>query len=159
MNLTEQINRSTDQGPLYLIAAGPMELIYRALAASEQEARKHVTIISHHDYNEYFKARLWHRNWNDVKKLVPDIGYLRIKDQNGSKGSGLKGNSMSDFQWLQDHADARLNWVYDRVAAGKPDVSDSGMLTWLLGINGNDETITIAELREWFGDEVVYPER
>ncbi|MEM6471256.1 MAG: hypothetical protein AAF802_16970 [Planctomycetota bacterium] len=154
-SLTAQINRSTAQDPLYLIAAGPIELIYRALASADEVARKHVRIVSHHDYNEYFKARLWHRNWNDVKALVPEIGYLRIKDQNGSKGSGLKGDSLSNFDWLKDHPDAKLNWVFERITAGKPDVSDSGMLTWLIGMNGSDEKITIAELQAWFGNETI----
>ncbi|MEM7784714.1 MAG: hypothetical protein AAF623_15295 [Planctomycetota bacterium] len=154
-HLTDQINQSTKDDPLFLIAAGPMELIYQALVAADTDARQHVQIVSHHDYNEYFKARLWHRNWNDIKALVPNIGYLRIKDQNGKKGSGLKGESESDFEWLRDHDDPKLNWVFDRVVAGKPDVSDSGMLTWLIGVNGNDEVITIPELKAWFGENAI----
>ncbi|WP_419194071.1 hypothetical protein [Novipirellula herctigrandis] len=154
-HLTSEINKSTAEDPLYLIAAGPMELIYRALEAANCSARHHVKIVSHHDYNEYFKPRLWHRNWNDVKALVPIIGYLRIKDQNGSNGSGLKGSANTDFSWLQNHADPKLNWVYDRIVAGKPDVSDAGMLTWLIGINGTDEVVTIPEMQAWFGTNVV----
>ncbi|TWU62486.1 hypothetical protein [Crateriforma conspicua] len=154
-HLTSVINESTANDPLYLIAAGPMELIYRALEASDAEARKHVKIVSHHDYNEYFKPRLWHRNWNDIQRLVPEIGYLRIKDQNGSKGQGLKGSSNDDFRWLKDHTDSKLNWVYDRIAAGKPDVSDAGMLTWLIGINGKDTVVSIAEMKDWFGTDSI----
>lgn len=154
-HLTAEIDKSTASDPLYLIAAGPMELIYRALEAANTTARQHVIIVSHHNYNEYFKARLWHRNWNDVKDLVPGIGYLRIKDQNGSNGSGLKGSADSDFHWLRDHADPNLNWVYTRIVAGKPDVSDAGMLSWLIGINGSDEAVTIPEMQAWFGAATV----
>ncbi|MFG0287466.1 MAG: hypothetical protein ACF8CQ_04790 [Rhodopirellula sp. JB044] len=154
-HLTMEINRSTAADPLYLIAGGPMELIYRALAAADADARQHVKIVSHHDYNEYFKPRLWHRNWNDIQTLVPNIGYLRIKDQNGNNGSGLKGSSLEDFSWLKEHADPNLNWVYKRIAAGKPDVSDTGMLTWLLRINGDDESVTIPEMQQWFGRDVI----
>ncbi|MGC6423421.1 MAG: DUF7594 domain-containing protein [Lentimonas sp.] len=150
-HLTSEINKSSSSDRLYLVAAGPMELIYRALEAANVNSRQYVTIVSHHDYNEYFKPRLWHRNWNDVKALVPNIGYLRIADQNGSNLNGLKGNNDSNFHWLRDHADSNLNWVYDRVVAGKPDVSDAGMVTWLIGINGNDEKVTIAEMQTWFG--------
>ncbi|MEM0964580.1 MAG: hypothetical protein AAGJ81_00330 [Verrucomicrobiota bacterium] len=152
-NLTAEINRSTARDPLYIIAAGPMELIFRALEAANQKAREHVVIVSHHNYNEYFKPRLWQRNWNDVKALVPEIGYLRIKDQNGWKGTGLKGTGNEDFFWLRDHNDPNLNWVYERITAGKPDVSDAGMITWLIGINGEDEMITVAEMAEWFGQQ------
>ncbi|MDF7825920.1 hypothetical protein P4B35_17960 [Pontiellaceae bacterium B12227] len=154
-HLTAEINKSTADDPLYLIMAGPLELIFQSLEKADPVARKQVIIVSHHNYNEYFKARLWHRNWNDVLALVPDIGYLRIKDQNGWGGNGLKGSDDADFHWLRDHADPNLNWVYDRIVAGKPDVSDGGMLTWLIGINGNDETVTIPEMQTWFGPELV----
>lgn len=154
-HLTLEINKSTVENPLYLIAAGPLELAFRALQGSDTSARQHVTIVSHHNYNEYFKPRLWQRNWNDIKALVPNIGYLRIKDQNGKDGSGLKGMTGADFHWLRDHADPNLNWVYERISAGKPDVSDAGMLTWLIGINGSDEVVTIEEMRNWFGHEPI----
>ena len=154
-HLTKQINQSTKTDPLYLIAAGPMELIYRALEAADRDARSHVTIVSHHNYNESFKPRLWHRNLNDIRALDPEIGYLRIKDQNGKKGGGLKGTADSDFDWLKEHADPNLNWVYDRIVAGKPDVSDAGMLAWLIGINGTDEVVTIAEMQSWFGTDLI----
>jgi len=147
-HLTAEIDKSTAGDPLYLVAAGPMELIYRALKDAKHDARQHVTIVSHHNYNEYFKPRLWQRNWNDIQALVPGIGYLRIKDQNGG---GLKGKANSDFHWLRDHADPNLKWVYDRIAAGEPDVSDAGMVTWLIGINGSDEVVTIPEMQAWFG--------
>ncbi len=154
-HLTAEINKSTQDDPLNLIAAGPMELIYRALESADSSARTHVTIVSHHDYNEHFKPRLWQHNLNDVRTLVPKIGYLRIKDQNGKNGSGLKGLANSDFDWLKSHADPNLNWVYDRITAGKPDVSDAGMVTWLIGINGADEVVTISEMQKWFGSELV----
>ncbi|QBG49233.1 hypothetical protein EGM51_03285 [Verrucomicrobia bacterium S94] len=154
-HLIEVINASSAEDPLYLIVAGPMELIYRALEAADPVARKEVILVSHHNYNEYFKARLWHRNWNDIQALVPEIGYLRIKDQNGWNGSGLKGKDDADFHWLRDHADPNLNWVYERIVAGKPDVSDAGMLAWLIGINGEEERVTIPEMAAWFGTEPI----
>jgi len=155
-SLVEQINKSTAENPLYLIAAGPMELIFRALEASDSSAHQHVIIVSHHNYNEYYKPRLWQRNWNDIQKLAPDLGYLRIVDQNGSGGDGLKAKGMEAFKWLDEHKDPNLNWLYDRIfASHKPDVSDAGMATWLLGLNGADEKITIDALRDWFGAEPV----
>lgn len=154
-HLTAEMNKSTVRDPLYLIVAGPMELIYCALEAADRTARQQVILISHHNYNEYFKPRLWQRNFTDIKQLVPNIGYLRIKDQNGFKGNGLKGSDAADFHWLRDHVDPNLNWIYDRIVAGKPDVSDTGMLTWLIGINGADEMVTLPEMQAWFGAERV----
>lgn len=154
-HLAGAINTSTADDPLYLIVAGPMELIFQALEKADPITRQHVIIVSHHNYNEYFKARLWQRNWNDVKELVPNIGYLRIKDQNGWGGNGLKGKDDSDFNWLRDHSDPNLNWVYERIVAGKPDVSDVGMVSWLIGLNGEDQMISIQDMQAWFGDEPV----
>ncbi|MGJ8639692.1 MAG: hypothetical protein ACSHYA_09890 [Opitutaceae bacterium] len=150
-HLTSEINQSSARDPLYLIVAGPMEQIYRALEAADATARQHVILVSHHDYNEYFKPRLWQRNLNDVEALVPGITRLRIVDQNGSNGTGLKGTADSDFHWLRDHTDANLNWLYTRIVAGTPDVSDAGMLAWLIGISGTDEKVTIPEMQTWFG--------
>lgn len=152
-HLRRAINVSTATDPLFIIVAGPMELIYRALEGADERARAHVYLVSHHDYNEYFKPRLWQRNWNDVRALAPEVGYVRIQDQNGHKGSGLKGQSWRDFDWLQHHRDPNLQWLYGRVAAGKPDVSDAGMVAWLIGISGEDERVTLPEMEEWFGDE------
>jgi hypothetical protein len=154
-NLASEINRSTADDPLYLIIAGPLELTYRALEIAEPEARKHVVLVSHHNYNEYFTPRLWQRNITDIRNLVPDIGYIKIKDQNGHNGSGLKGAGNQDFEWLRDHADENLNWVFERISAGKPDVSDTGMITWLIGINGEDEVVTIPEMKAWFGADKI----
>lgn len=46
-----------------------------------------------------------------------------------------------------------MQWLYGRVAAGKPDVSDAGMVAWLIGISGEDERVTIPEMEQWFGSE------
>ncbi len=153
-NLVKEINRSSEKDPLYLVVAGPLELIYRALEKADKDARSHVILVSHHNYNEYFKPRLWQRNIVDVRRLVPDIGYLRIMDQNIG-GLKAKSKSNDEFNWLRDHADPNLNWLYERVAAGKPDVSDTGMTTWLIGINGEDEAVTIAEMKDWFGPDKI----
>ena len=104
-HLAGEINKSTADDPLYLIMAGPLELTYLALEMANPAARKHVILVSHHNYNEYFKPRLWQRNITDIRKLCPEIGYIKIKDQNGWNNSGLKGSSIADFDWLKNHAD------------------------------------------------------
>ncbi|MGJ8639693.1 MAG: hypothetical protein ACSHYA_09895 [Opitutaceae bacterium] len=154
-SLIREINQSTAEDPLYLVAAGPMELTYRALEGSDSSAHQHVIILSHHNYNEYHKARPWQRNWNDIQKLAPEIGYLRIVDQNGWGGNGLKAKSDEAFNWLRDHEDPNLNWVYERIVAGKPDVSDAGMLTWLVGLNAENEMVTVEAMRDWFGADPI----
>ena len=60
-NLTAEINKSTAQDPLFIIAAGPMETVYRGMNAANQSARQHVTLISHSTWNE---------NHNDTAALA-----------------------------------------------------------------------------------------
>ncbi|MEN1678046.1 MAG: hypothetical protein AAGJ46_00525 [Planctomycetota bacterium] len=151
-NLTAEINKSTADNPLYLIVAGPMELIYRAMSQAERSALRHVLLVSHSGYNEYFRPRLWQRNLNDVLALQPVIKVLRIRDQN----AGLRTHpDLEPWSWLRDHDDANLRWVYSRMQAGLADVSDAAMVAWLLGECGDDDLTTVAELRAFFGDEAI----
>ena len=151
-NLTTEINKSTTDNPLFLIEAGPAELIYQALKAANPYARQHVVLISHSGYNDYYKPRPWLHNLNDIQALAPKLTYLKIPDQNAQLRT--KGD-YSPWHWLRDHADPNLNWVYQRMLKGLPDVSDSGMLCWLIGLSGEDQKITIKELSDWFGSKAI----
>ncbi|MGC6427861.1 MAG: hypothetical protein ACON5H_12815 [Akkermansiaceae bacterium] len=151
-NLTHEINQSTADNPLYIIEAGPADLIYRALKAANKPAREHIVLVSHSGYNDYYKPRPWLKNLNDIQALVPSINYLKIPDQN--RDLRTKGD-YSPWLWLRDHSDPNLQWVFQRMKAGLPDVSDTGMVTWLIGLSGEDQRITIAELTEWFGKEAI----
>ncbi|MEM1107529.1 MAG: hypothetical protein AAGH99_02455 [Planctomycetota bacterium] len=147
-NLIVQINRSSADDPLYLVAAGPVELVYRAMASAEADRLDHVIYITHHRYNNYYKPRMWQRNLDDILDLHPGLRVIQIKDQNRT----LKTKSFDDWFWLRDHADPNLRWIFERLEASrKPDASDAGMATWLLGLNGGDELIEMGELRGWFG--------
>src|SRR4029078_2668827 len=50
-NLRNQINVSTASNPLYIIAAGPMEFLWRTINGSNASRRQYVTIISHSPWN------------------------------------------------------------------------------------------------------------
>lgn len=147
-HLTHEINQSTAENPLYIIEAGPADLIYRALKAANKPARDHVILVSHSGYNDYYKPRPWLKNLNDIQALVPKLNYIKIPDQNAQLRT--KGD-YSPWFWLRDHADPNLQWVFQRMKAGLPDVSDTGMITWLIGLSGEDQKITIGELTQWFG--------
>ncbi|MEM9080018.1 MAG: hypothetical protein AAGC74_04930 [Verrucomicrobiota bacterium] len=151
-NLTAEINKSSADNPLYIIEAGPADLIYRALKDADEVARQHIVLVSHSGYNDYYKPRPWLKNLNDIQALLPDINYIKIPDQN--KHLRTKGD-YSPWHWLRDHADPNLNWVFTRMESGKPDVSDTGMISWLIGLNGQDQHITIEELIKWFGSEPI----
>lgn len=151
-NLAAEINKSTAANPLFIIEAGPAELIYQAMSRANNAARAHVTIVSHSGYNDYFKPRLWQNNLDEVLALNPNITYIKIPDQNG----GLRTQpNYAPWHWLRDHADPNLRWVYQRMDVGLADVSDTGMITWLLGVSGNNDTTTIAELQAFFGTGLI----
>ncbi|QDT68158.1 hypothetical protein MalM25_10740 [Planctomycetes bacterium MalM25] len=149
-NLAAEINKSNADNPLYLVVAGPMELIYQAMVDADDAARAHVTLVSHSGYNEYFKPRLWHRNLDDVLALNPGIEILRIPDQNRYLRTTP---DYAPWSWLRDHPDPNLKWVHGRMEAGLPDVSDTAMVTWLIGASGGDNMTTIEELQTHFGEE------
>ncbi len=150
-NLKNEINKSTANNPLYIIVAGPMELIYQAMKAANNSARTHVTLVSHHGYNDYYKPRLWQHNLDDVLRLNSNIKRIKIVDQNQT----LSTSDYSPWFWLRDHQDANLRWVYQRMQVGPPDVSDAGIATWLIGINSNDEKVTPNELKNYFDNNLV----
>lgn len=148
-NLATEISQSTAADPLFIVIAGPMELIYQAMVRADKTALAHVVLVSHSGYNDYFLPRLWQHNLDDVLALNPKITYLKIPDQN----PGLRTKAdYTPWHWLRDHPDANLRWVYSRMQAGLPDVSDTGMVTWLIDKSGSDNKTTVAELRSFFGD-------
>ncbi|GHC41942.1 hypothetical protein [Roseibacillus persicicus] len=151
-NLTREIDRSTADDPLYIIEAGPADLIYRALKAADERAREHVTLVSHSGYNDFYRPRPWLRNLEDIRSLVPNLNYIKIPDQN----AGLRTHKdYEPWNWLRDHEDPNLKWVYERMRKGLPDVSDSGMICWLIGLSGEDQKISIPELVSWFGSDPI----
>ena len=135
--LAGAIEASTADNPLWLIGAGPMEVIGRAIKKATK-GKQHVTVISHSDWNNKHAA-VDHNGYHFNN--FPDMGVKtkQIKDQNGGLNAPY-----DDFNWLKNSSDPKLKWLWDRgQAAGKPkfDCSDCGMAYWLItgGVNGGDE--------------------
>lgn len=150
-NLAAEIGKSTEADPLFIVVAGPMELVYRAMARAERAALANVVLVSHSGYNEYFRPRLWQRNLDDVLALNADIRVERIPDQN----AGLRTHpDYAPWSWLRDHPDENLRWVHGRMEAGLADVSDAAMVLWLIGASASDRT-KIADLKQLFGNETI----
>ena len=136
--LAAAINASSADDPLWILGAGPMEVIGRAINKSQQNKRQFVTVISHSNWNNEHAAV--HHNgyhFNDFPGM--GVETKKIKDQNG----GLN-KPYSDFHWMRDSNDPNLKWLWDRGQAAdkdKYDCSDCGMAYWLItgGMNGGDE--------------------
>lgn len=161
--LTTQINASTASDPLWIVGAGPMQVIGMALAASDTSRRQYVTVLSHSDWNNvHSKSPSTHENEHSHPGFSPlwnfsDLGtvlgarLVRIIDQN----PGLQ-RPQSEYFWLRDAGDPRLRRLWDRHVVSDTnnnhqgfDCSDAGMIYWLLtgANNGGDQHATPVKLR------------
>jgi Beta-lactamase len=147
--LTNQINASSSTNPLWIIGAGPMEVIGRALAASDPSKRQFVTVVSHSEWNDGHAELAGHGSWN-FWELGTTLGakLVHIIDQN----AGLRVDE-SNYLWLQQSSDPKLNWLWQRhLKSGLSitfDPSDAGMIYWLLtgANNGGDQNATPTKVK------------
>ncbi|MEM1109156.1 MAG: hypothetical protein AAGH99_10770 [Planctomycetota bacterium] len=159
-NLTEAINASTADSHLYIIAAGPVESIYRAVAAADADKLQHVSLISHSIYNETQLIQDNHRTIDDFKKFreAHGLGYIKIKDQNAQNNPNYlwhAGKNFGVWNFLRDSGDPELRWLFSRIQAHtyrKSDVSDAGMVFFLLN---NDDDGSPSKLRNFLGDRLL----
>jgi len=150
--ITKQINLSHKNSPLTIIAAGPMEVVGRAIASAEPQKLKFVRLISHSNWNNKHadKPYNWEEHsgwtWNEIKERFEPQGLIcdRILDQNGGKDyEGLKA-PMQQYDWMKTSKikqrskkhKKQLDWLYNRqltcVKKGDFDPSDAGMIVYLL---------------------------
>lgn len=153
-HLRDQINASSSKNKLWIICAGPMESVWRAIKAADANKRQYVTCISHHTWNDnHGDCGANSHKWSDIGKFESD-GLIRehIKDQNAGKdlNKGFSTHKNKWF-WMRDSKDPVLNWLYERNPFGKKfDPSDCGMAYWLLtgGPNGGDENGSAPEAKK-----------
>ncbi|MBB6431691.1 hypothetical protein [Algisphaera agarilytica] len=158
-NLTAAINASSEDSHLFIIAAGPVESIYRAVAAAEPSKRQYTSIISHSIYNETQLIQDNHRTIDDFKPFFENdgMGYIKIKDQNASEKPQVlwhAGKAFHVFGFLRESPDPDFRWLYTRIQAhtyNKADVSDAGMVYFLLL---NDENGSPNKLRNLMGESM-----
>lgn len=138
-NLKNVINASSANNRLCLIVAGPMEVAWRGLNAATPNKRQFVRVISHSNWNNRHQdTPQMNHDWKDVQRLLAKNNhFIQIKNQN----NGLNTNkNWSPWSWMENSNDGNLRWVYSRMrASGKSDISDAGMVYWLLNgdQNGN----------------------
>lgn len=149
-HLAEQIKVSTASDPLYFISMGPSEFLYRALQKVKTDGKEssitHLYIISHSNYNDNHIRRADHHRIEHALNDFPvteGVNFKRINDQNqsstldtGWSSSNVNGaKNWSPYYFLRDHFDPDCNYLWDRLnvnSKSKPDVSDAGMVWFLL---------------------------
>lgn len=161
-NLVTQINASSAGNPLWIIAAGPMDVIGQALAVAGAN-KDHVTVISHSTWNDNHSDNpeandTAHTGWTwaEMQSANSTVTFTHIADQN----PGLNVTE-SNYFWLRDSYDPRLRWIWDRHVQGGEasfDPSDAGMLYWLItgGGGAGDEGATPRKVR-FILEPNVYP--
>ncbi len=161
-HLKAELAKSTTEDPLYYVHMGPAEFFYQAVKEVVDEgngaALAHVYIISHSGYNNNHLRRPTHHTMAQTVEYSGSLlNYRKIKDQNGDWDPHILWNSKTDFSpwyWLRDHSDPNLNWLYERMRAhayGKADISDAGMVYWLLI---GDEDGNPSKFKEFIGEGI-----
>lgn len=152
IELTLQINASSEKDPLTIIAAGPMDVIGNALNEAKEEKLKHVRVISHSEWNNNHADEPYewedHSGWT-WEKLKAEFGTKgltldQIADQNGGEDfEGLK-TTKSRYDWIKNSPSkdkkpfdkGSWEWLYSRLEAAQKgeefDPSDAGMILYLL---------------------------
>ena len=142
-HLKAELTKSTAENRLYFIHMGPAEFFYQVVKEVVDEdhgaALAHVYIVSHSGYNDTHLRRNTHHTIPQAIEYSKNLlKYRKIKDQNGEWDPNVLWNSKADFSpwyWLRDHSDPNMKWLYERMRAhayGKADISDAGMVFWLL---------------------------
>ena len=140
--MADEINKSSEENPLIVLAAGPMQVIGEGLNRAKKDKRKYVTVISHSWWNNEH-SDWWsddidrpypstkelegdkHSGWTFVEmqetfenKKGGNAKFVSILDQNG--GSDYEGLAapIQHFEWLltsdaiKKSVKLRENWVW-----------------------------------------------
>jgi hypothetical protein len=162
--LRDEINKSTAENPLIIIAAGPMQVAGEAISRADVSKRQYVTLISHSGWNDNHSDKpknvYWdkHSGWTFkeiTNKFSSDEGgkltTIKIASQNGGDDYfGLKAPK-EKFDWMKT-SETKFNkaykkgawdWLYSRlltcIKGGDIDASDAGMVLYILtGIEKTD---------------------
>ncbi len=155
--LRDEINKSTADNPLIIIAAGPMQVVGEAINRAEKEKRQFVTLVSHHPWNDRHSddpsSKFWDKHSGWTFQEIEDgfsgseggsLTCIRILNQNGREGyDGFK-TDIAKFDWIKTSKARKLykkgawDWLYERLETcikddGKNfDPSDAGMIVYLL---------------------------
>jgi hypothetical protein len=162
--MRDEINKSSEDNPLFIVAAGPMQVAGEAINRADKDKLKYVTLISHSQWNNRHannpSKKEWdqHSGWTfkeieEAFSAQHGLKCVQILDQNGGKDYLAFNCAMAEFDWIKTSS-ARNNplyktgawdWLYSRIATCTKnnglnyDPSDAGMIVFLLtGIEKTD---------------------
>lgn len=168
--MKDVINESSQDNPLIIIAAGPMQVVGEALNRADKDKLQYITLLSHSNWNDKHsdnpdsKSKKYYMKWDvhngwtweEMKAAFPSVKFVHILDQNRGKDyDGLMAN-IEKFDWIKT-SPAQYNplykrgsweWLYSRLSTvvkeegSSFDPSDAGMVVYLLtGIEKTDPAL------------------
>jgi len=164
--MRDEINKSSADNPLFIIAAGPMQVVGEAINRAEKEKRQFVTLISHSNWNNRHADSPGNKEWDQhsgwtFQEIMDtfstaeggNLKCVQILDQNGGADYLAFNTEKAKFDWIKN-SPARNNplytpgawdWLYSRIQTCEKkqglnyDPSDAGMVVFLLtGIEKTD---------------------
>lgn len=164
-SITEAVNASSADNPLYYVLAGPMEVPYLGIAKSDPEKRRYVYCISHNRWNDgYASGDLVKHNKRDLIPL--GVTWIQITDQNqwlNTSRDGARAIYMDQSQrkdgdgnwkpwwWMRDAKDPNLGFLWEMLQVEtRPDASDAGMAYFLMT---GDEEAELPKIRRLLEDK------
>jgi hypothetical protein len=161
IEITVQINKSSDKNPLIILATGPIDIIGTALEEADSTKLKHVRIISHSIWDQQHsdspEEGETHKGWT----------WEKLRESYAGKGLELialpeleEGNfkaPLSAYSWLTNSPEKEpkpfekgsWQWLYSRIEASKSgeEVNPSDVRLILYLLTGKPNT-GIPDLRE-----------
>lgn len=162
------INASSEEDPLFILAAGPMQVVGEGIQRSDSKKRQFVTVISHSVWNNRHsdkpvKHEDEHEGWTFEEMKAAFAGeeggsvtFIKILDQNGGKDYPGLNTDRTAFDWIKTspfrdrppYKEGAWDWLYARLETctrkhGKGfDPSDAGMVVFLLtGVEKTDPSL------------------
>ena len=154
-NLAAEINASSANDPLWIIAAGPMHTVAAGIRKAQQNKRQHAVVVSHSNWNEVYDRCNNHTDWQEMKNEFSGQGILFIEtsgnnvqpnnitklvNQNGQNGNNSGGDfhtAKSEWNWLKNSSNPDYVWLFNNNTKNGYDVSDAGMVYFVIsgGVN------------------------
>lgn len=172
--MAEAINVSSKEDPLFIVAAGPMQVVGEGIQKSQISKRQFITVISHSKWNNEHSDKPGpkeqpHAGWTFEEMQTAfataaggSVKFVQILDQNGGKDYRGLNTDRVTFDWIKTsparkhmaYQPGAWDWLYSRLETCLKneqknfDPSDAGMIVYLLtGIQKTDPE-NVRELME-----------
>jgi len=132
----KEINKSSSSNPLFIIEAGPMQIVGEAFNKADKNKLKFVTLITHSEWNNNH-ANKTEGNWDDHSMSVTKWTFNKIKEQfNAPEKGGLTCIKILDQNGGRDYIGLRTNrsefdWIKSSEYKDKQPFYQKGSWDWL----------------------------